>query len=72
MFFSVDKTEGAIVVLVDESGDLIETAADRFDVPPAEGQIVALVGDRYVYDPEETAARRAEVLKLIRGLFGKK
>lgn len=70
LLFSIDRIEGELVVLVDESGQTRDVAKRLFDTPPAEGQMVSPVNGRYVYDPKETAARRAEMLALMRRVFG--
>lgn len=69
MFFSIDRVEDRIAVLIDDDGNSTEAAAELFDTPPAEGQIVWLTDGRYRFDPEETATRRAEILALMRKLF---
>lgn len=66
----IDRIEGAIAVCEEEGRVLRELPVSRIDGAFAEGDVlVSTAGGRFRADPEQTARRRAAILKKQRGLW---
>lgn len=69
MFYSIDRIEGGVAVLIsDADSSLITVPADMLSPDAGEGGIVRLENGQYVYDAEETAARRRAFFERTRRL----
>ena len=69
MKYGLDRFEGDIAVLVDGDGHTV--SVKRIDLPDEayEGDILLFDGEKYHFDPDTTAKKRAEVKNLIDELF---
>lgn len=72
MFYSIDRFEGEWAVLVAD-GECSQAVVPREYISPdaREGDILRYENERYIYDPDETAARRRLVFERLRRMSDK-
>ena len=70
-FFSVDRIEDDLVVLIGGDMEQIVEPLELFDDVPREGDVVYFEGGVYKTDREETQARRDEANRLLDRLLGR-
>ena len=62
MKYSIDRIEGDVVILDNiETDEIIEVSKTMFDFEVKEGNIVSLVGNKYVLDFNEEVRRRSSL-----------
>ena len=62
MKYSIDRIEGDVVILDNiETDEIIEVSKSMFDFEVKEGNIVSLVGNKYVLDFNEEVRRRSSL-----------
>lgn len=70
-YFSVDRTESDVVVLIGENGQRIEVSFSEFDIIPYEGMVFRLENNLYIRDEKEEQIRRKRISDLQKQLFKK-
>ena len=70
-YFSVDRTESDVVVLIGENGQRIEVPFSEFDIIPYEGMVFRLENNLYIRDEKEEKIRRKRISDLQKQLFKK-
>ena len=72
MFYSIDRFEGDWAILIADD-ELSQTAVPREYISPdaEEGGILRYENGQYIYDTEETAARRRAVFERLKRMSGK-
>ncbi len=70
-YFSVDRTESDVVVLIGENGQRIEVPFSEFDIIPYEGMVFRLENNLYIRDEKEEQIRRKRISDLQKQLFKK-
>lgn len=70
-YFSVDRTESDVVVLIGENGQRIEVPFSEFDIIPYEGMVFRLENNLYIRDEKEEQIRRKRIYDLQKQLFKK-
>lgn len=70
-YFSVDRTESDVVVLIGENGQRIEVPFSEFDIIPYEGMVFRLENNLYIRDEKEEQMRRKRISDLQKQLFKK-
>lgn len=70
-YFSVDRTESDVVVLIGENGQRIEVSFSEFDIIPYEGMVFRLENNLYIRDEKEEQVRRKRISDLQKQLFKK-
>lgn len=68
MYYSLDRFEGAIAVLVDDAGCQHNVPFAALPAGAQEGNIYTLQNGKYQFDAAQTAARRQHVQALLRKL----
>lgn len=70
-YFSIDRTESDVVVLIGENGQRIEVPFSEFDIIPYEGMVFRLENNLYIRDEKEEQIRRKRISDLQKQLFKK-
>lgn len=70
-YFSVDRTENGLAILIGESGQIIEVPFSEFEIKPFEGMVFHLENNRYIRDEKEEKIRRKRIFDLQKQLFKK-
>lgn len=70
-YFSVDRTESDVVVLIGKNGQRIEVPFSEFDIIPYEGMVFRLENNLYIRDEKEEQIRRKRISDLQKQLFKK-
>lgn len=70
-YFSVDRTESDVVVLIGENGQRIEVPFSEFDIIPYEGMVFRLENNLYIRDEKEEQIRRKRISDLQKQIFKK-
>lgn len=70
-YFSVDRTENGLVILIGESGQIIEAPFSEFEIKPFEGMVFHLENNRYIRDQKEEQIRKKRIFDLQKQLFKK-
>lgn len=68
-YYSVDRIEEDIAVLVDDQGEALEILLSQLPAEVKEGTVVSIFDGAYVIEQHETDRRRQEVQSLIDDLF---
>lgn len=68
----IDRFEGDLAVLEEESGGHIDVNRSLLSENAAEGDVLELVGDRYVKNNALTDERRKRILRKSKRLFEKR
>ena len=72
MKYSVDRTEGSFVILIDERGNRI-TVSDKLLPDKAKpGSMLIWENERFVFDSTETERRKKRLFDLQNSLFSDK
>lgn len=70
-YFSVDRTEDDLAVLIDESGQKLDVPFSEFETKPCEGMVFRLESNRYIRDEKEEQIRKRRIFDLQKQLFKK-
>lgn len=70
-YFSVDRTENDLAVLIDESGQKLDVPFSEFETKPCEGMVFRLENNLYIRDEKEEQIRRKRISDLQKQLFKK-
>ena len=70
-YFSVDRTENDLAILIGENGQGIEVPFSEFEIKPFEGMVFRLENNRYIRDEKEEQIRRKRISDLQKRLFKK-
>lgn len=70
-YFSVDRTEKDLAVLIGEKGQRLEADFSEFDSEPREGMVFFLENGRYIRDEREEQERRKRISRLQNKLLKK-
>lgn len=70
-YFSVDRTENDLAILIGENGQRIEVPFSEFDIIPYEGMVFRLENNLYIRDEKEEKIRRKRISDLQKQLFKK-
>lgn len=71
MWYSVDRFEGSLVVLMDDEENCITVERTRLPDDIRQGDVLRYADDCYILDAEETAKRREEIRQLEQRLRNK-
>ena len=69
MFYSVDRVDDDYVTLCDDDGETKEIRCFHFEGRVSPGQVYRFEQGRFIYDGQETAARRERIRALEKELF---
>lgn len=69
MFYSVDRVDDEYVMLCDDDGDTRELRRLHFDGEVRTGDVFRFDNGRFIYDEQETAARKKRIQELENELF---
>lgn len=67
--FSIDRIEDELAVLIDDEGNVKKVSLKQLPPDVTEGDVLNFDGNKYVFDPSKTTAKRKEVKSLIDQLF---
>lgn len=70
-YFSVDRTENDLAVLIGESGQKLDVPFSEFETRPCEGMVFRLENNRYIRDEKEEQIRKKRIFDLQKQLFKK-
>ena len=70
-YFSVDRTENEIAVLIGDAGQKLEVPVTDFEALPREGMIFIFENGRYIRDEQEEKLRKKRIFDLQKKLFKK-
>lgn len=70
-YFSVDRTENDLAILISESRDRFSVPFSEFETKPGEGMIFRKVDNRYIRDEKEEQIRKKRIFDLQKQLFKK-
>lgn len=70
-YFSVDRTENDLAVLIGESGQKLDVPFSEFETVPCEGMVFRLENNRYIRDEKEEQIRKKRIFDLQKQLFKK-
>lgn len=70
-YFSVDRTENDLAILISESRERLEVPFSEFETDPGEGMVFRKVDNRYIRDEKEEQIRKKRILSLQKQLFKK-
>lgn len=69
MYYSVDRVDDDYVTLCDDDGETKEIRRFHFEGKVSSGQVYRFEQGRFIYDGQETAARRERIRALEKELF---
>lgn len=70
-YFSVDRTENDLAILISESQERFEIPFSEFETKPGEGMVFRKVDNRYIRDEKEEQIRKKRIYDLQKQLFKK-
>ena len=70
-YFSVDRTENNLAILISESGERFYVPFSEFEIKPCEGMIFLYEDNRYIRDEKEEQIRKKRIFELQKQLFKK-
>lgn len=70
-YFSVDRTENDLAILISESKERLEIPFSEFETKPCEGMVFRHEDNRYIRDEKEEQIRRKRIFDLQKQLFKK-
>lgn len=70
-YFSVDRTEYDLAILISESQERLEIPFSEFEIKPCEGMIFRHEDNRYIRDEKEEQIRKKRIFDLQKQLFKK-
>lgn len=70
-YFSVDRTENDLAILISESGQRLDVPFSEFEIKPCEGMIFRHEDNRYIRDEKEEQIRKKRIFDLQKQLFKK-
>lgn len=70
-YFSVDRTENDLAVLICASGQKLDVPFSEFETRPCEGMVFRFENNRYIRDEKEEQIRKKRIFDLQKQLFKK-
>lgn len=69
MYYSVDRIEGDIVVMIGDDGKIVKVTLSTLKIDVKEGDCLLLIDGGYRLDIEETRKRRSDIATFQDELF---
>lgn len=70
-YFSVDRTENDLAILIGASGQKLDVPFSEFETEPCEGMVFRLESNRYIRDEKEEQIRKKRIFDLQKQIFKK-